>query len=139
MEILVGLAVCCAILILVGSCSASAILPVVDETITVTNKERGSDKTPDLIWAIKADGSLETFQVEDNWFKGKYNSSDTYGLIQISQKYNAKVTGFRMGFLSTYRNILEVSKVDESTADHQVEAIGPAQPANLAPLLNQTK
>lgn len=55
----------------------------------------------------------ETFTVEDLLFLGKFNSSDTYGRLQVGKNYVLKVSGMRMQFFSHYRNINEVVEAEE--------------------------
>lgn len=47
----------------------------------------------------------EVYQITDNILYGKFNSSDIYAKLKINKKYKLTVTGFRSGFLSSYRNI----------------------------------
>lgn len=70
---------------------------------TVTEKERivGKESSKYLIFTDK-----EVFENTDSLLAFKYNSSDFYGRIQVGQVCSFKVTGFRIPFLSSYRNIL---------------------------------
>lgn len=55
----------------------------------------------------------ETFTVEDSWPNGVWNSSDTYGRLNIGQRYRVKVNWFRNHFFSQYRNILQANRIDD--------------------------
>src|SRR2546423_1704016 len=53
-------------------------------------------------------GKKETYQDTDSLFYWKFNSSDVYGQIQSGRTYTFKVIGWRVPFLSWYRNIISV-------------------------------
>jgi hypothetical protein len=42
----------------------------------------------------------------------KFNSSDIYNQLEKGKKYRIKVYGFRIPFLSWYKNIIEVKTND---------------------------
>lgn len=84
---------------------------------TVTGKERfvTSDKSYYLIFTDK-----ETFKNADSWFFYKWNSSDYQGKLQEGKTYEFKVFGFRIPFMSKYRNITSFKEFDyaqEKVAD----------------------
>jgi len=67
---------------------------------------------------VKANSSGSTYLIftdkgvfanEDNIFRGKWNSSDVYAEITVGQTYNFEVVGYRIPFMSRYKNILEVN------------------------------
>lgn len=70
------------------------------ERITVSNGDRTESKY--LIFTDK-----EVFENTDTLLRGKFNSSDFYGKIKVGQTCNFLVSGWRVPFLSMYRNILE--------------------------------
>lgn len=75
------------------------------EGAVVTNKERISESDGTsryLVWTEN-----ETFKVEDSWLFLRFRSSDDYGRIANGSVCNLKVNGWRVGFFSAYRNILE--------------------------------
>jgi len=51
-------------------------------------------------------GNNETYQDTDSLWLGKFNSSDLYGHIQTGHTYQFTVIGWRVPFLSWYRNII---------------------------------
>lgn len=53
----------------------------------------------------------ETFENSDTIFYLKFNSSDIYGQLNNGFKYNLKVNGWRIPFLSMYRNILKIEPI----------------------------
>ena len=82
------------------------------ETVSavVQDKERittGSGKDMESKYLIFTD--TETFENTDSWLALKFNSSDVYGHIQKGQACDFQVTGFRIPFFSSYRNILSAS------------------------------
>lgn len=50
----------------------------------------------------------ETFENTDSWWHLKFGSSDIQGRLTVGETYNAKVYGWRVPFLSWYRNIIEI-------------------------------
>lgn len=55
----------------------------------------------------------EVYQITDNLFYGKFNSSDIYAQLEIGKKYRLKVSGFRSGLLSSYKNINEITLIED--------------------------
>ena len=82
----------------------------VDEVqITVIEKERivktdGEDVTSYYLVFCED----ETFKNEDALFHGKFRSSDLQGKLKVGESYKVKVFGWRIGFLSMYRNIVKI-------------------------------
>lgn len=79
-------------------------------TFTVTGKERvvsGSGDNMSSYYLIFTEN--ETFENSDALFHGKFNSSDIYGKLREGFYCSARVYGFRVPFLSMYRNIISVS------------------------------
>ena len=52
----------------------------------------------------------EVFENTDSWVFGKFNSSDLYGKLTPG-RYKVKVCGWRLPYLSSYRNIPKVNKL----------------------------
>lgn len=78
-------------------------------TITVKDKERitySVDKSTKSKYLIFTES--ETFENTDAWFSGKFSSSDLYGKLNKGESYTVKVYGFRVPFLSWYRNIVRI-------------------------------
>lgn len=55
----------------------------------------------------------EVFQNTDSILYGKFNSSDLYGSLEAGKTYKLKVYGWRIRFLSMYRNIITVDEVSK--------------------------
>jgi len=73
----------------------------------IQDKERittGSDKSIESKYLIFTD--RETFENTDSTLSLKFNSSDIYGAIPIGGTCDFKVTGIRIPFFSSYRNII---------------------------------
>ena len=91
---------------------ASGYLQESNITFTVKDKERVVDRDGQgsryLIWSDD-----ETFENVDSLIKGKFNSSDLYGELEVGKTYNCKVYGWRNGFFSWYRNIIECKEENE--------------------------
>lgn len=78
-------------------------------TITVDNRERivtGYGKMMDSKYLVFTEG--EVFENVDSWAFFKFSSSDTYSKLKKGNTYRAKVSGWRIPFLSMYRNIIVV-------------------------------
>lgn len=78
-------------------------------TITVTDKERiveTADGNTTSKYLVFSDG--ETFENQDEIIMWKFNSSDVQGQLKKDSTYTVQVIGFRIPFLSTYRNILTI-------------------------------
>lgn len=76
--------------------------------VTVTDKivKRYDDKDKYLIFT-----DSETFELTDTIAYGNFRSSDVYGKIKVGETYDFTVCGVRIGFTSSYRNIVEVREV----------------------------
>lgn len=55
----------------------------------------------------------EVYQITDNLFYGKFNSSDIYAELQVGKKYRLQVSGFRFGLTSSYKNINEITLIED--------------------------
>lgn len=61
------------------------------------------------------DENGNAYIVKDLIFKGKFNSTDIYNQIKIGEKYKIETTGYRIRFLSQYKNINKVQKIENSS------------------------
>ena len=76
------------------------------ESVVVNKLERVCSGTRSCEYLVFTDG--EVFSNSDVILRGKFNSSDLYGKIKEGETYNLKVIGYRLNFLSRYRNILSI-------------------------------
>lgn len=79
-------------------------------TATVTDKERittGSGENMESKYLVFT--NRETFENTDSLWHGKFNSSDLQGRLKVGETYRFKVYGWRIGFMSSYRNIIEAN------------------------------
>ena len=76
--------------------------------VVVTEKERvvSENSSKYLIFTEN-----ETFKNTDTIWAWKWNSSDLYGKIKKGGEYKMRVYGFRVGFLSWYRNIVDFEEI----------------------------
>lgn len=77
--------------------------------LTVNKAERvttGSGDTLSSTYLIYTNS--ETFQNSDSIWHWKWNSSDIHGQLKEGDVLTAKVYGWRIPFLSAYRNVVEV-------------------------------
>ena len=81
--------------------------------LTVTEKQtKRYDKSDKYLIFTKNDqGEVRVFENTDSLFRGKFNSSDVYGSLEIGKKYNLGVVGYRNGLVSMYENIIVVKEV----------------------------
>jgi len=79
--------------------------------VTVTDKDikRNSESTD--IYLIYTDNT--TYVITDSFIHWRFDSSDLYGSIREGQRYRIKTCGWRIPFLSSYENILEVELLTE--------------------------
>lgn len=77
--------------------------------VIVEGKERITEQTGNtldsyyLVFTNKG-----TFKIEDDLFRGNFYSSDVYGKLRQDSTYTFTTTGYRIGFMSSYPNIIEV-------------------------------
>lgn len=68
-----------------------------------------------LVSLQKVDGTLETVEIDDTLFWGNFTSADVYFEMKnnVGATYKFTVVGFRVGFLSYFRNIVRYEKATE--------------------------
>lgn len=76
--------------------------------ITIKDKERITEgkRSKYLIYTENE----EVFQNTDSFLFLKFNSSDLYGKLDKTKTYKVKIVGWRIPFLSMYRNIIEIEE-----------------------------
>ncbi len=82
-------------------------------SFTVDRRERvvtgSGDSTSSyyLVWSKEG----EVFAVLDTWSFLRWDSSDRYGQLREGSRVSAKVAGWRIPFLSAYRNVVVIDGV----------------------------
>lgn len=84
-------------------------------TITVTGKERiaqGSGESLTHKWIVFTQN--EVFENTDTGVFLKFNSSDIQNQLEIGKECTVDVAGWRVTYMSTYRNIIKVHRCREA-------------------------
>lgn len=104
------------LIFIVGFVGLLSISPIISyttietATITVKEKERvcsGSSNGTSCKYLIYTDQGV--YENVDDFWQWKFNSSDIYSTLEEGYTYEATVNGFRIPFLSMYKNILEIN------------------------------
>lgn len=92
---------------------------VTDVVVTVTEKERiveSNGKHTTSKYLVFTEN--EVFENSDDMIPFfKFNSSDIQGKLHVGETYKLTVWGWRINFLSWYRNILNVQPYDSDTSE----------------------
>lgn len=97
---------------IVGSIVFHIIAYTHTETFTakVSGKERITEQSSkdniDSYYLVYTDHG--TLKLKDDILRGNFNSSDIYGSLKTDSTYTFQTSGYRIGFTSTYPNIIEV-------------------------------
>jgi hypothetical protein len=83
--------------------TAETVMATVTKTERITTGSGDSISHKYLVFTTQ-----ETFENSDCLWYGKFNSSDVQGRLTPGQ-YSMKVYGWRIPFMSRYRNIVDVS------------------------------
>jgi len=78
-------------------------------TVRVEGKERITEQSGEKLnsfYLVYTDKG--TFKLEDDMFRGNFYSSDVYGKLRQDSTYTFKTSGYRIGYMSSYPNIIEV-------------------------------
>ena len=100
------------VLLVLGILAISPIIAyTTDEVITITveDKERvvtGSGPSVSSKYLVYT--STGVYENTDSLWYWKWNSADVYNDLEIGETYEVKVYGFRVPFLSWFRNIVEI-------------------------------
>ena len=98
---------------LLGGYPTAYYLSATDTTITVKRLERivessWSGETASTTSKYLVFTNNEVLENTDSWLYLKFSSSDLYAKLKEGQTYKIKVAGWRIPFLSWYRNIIEI-------------------------------
>ena len=85
-------------------------------TCTVTGKDRVFSSNfkshHDLIYCKDDKGNTYEFRAYNNLLRLKFNASDDFANIEEGATYTFTVTGFHVGILSIYENVLSFQKIE---------------------------
>lgn len=79
-----------------------------EAVFTVERLERVAENGGGRYLIFTADG--EVLENDDSWAFLKFDSSDIYGRMDEGETYKATVAGWRIRFLSMYRNVIELEE-----------------------------
>ena len=97
--------------LLLAVCLVPAVLKVVNEqtyVVTVQSKERvviGTNDSKYLVYTTDSNGESYVFEITDSLFRLRFDSADTYNLIQVGETYAFTACGYRVPIFSMYPNI----------------------------------
>lgn len=104
-EVVVAIAIAVILLIIPIAERAS------ETTVTFTVEDKAIKRyDDDDKYLIYTDSG--TYEITDSLVYWRWDSSDLYGKIKVGETYEAKVYGWRIPFLSTYKNIVSVKEVE---------------------------
>jgi hypothetical protein len=77
--------------------------------ITIKDKERITTGTgEDITGKFILYSENEVFENTDSWLFLKFNSADYQNKLEVGKTYKVKVAGWRVPFLSMYRNVVGI-------------------------------
>ena len=83
-----------------------------EQTVTCKVKDKWVKRYDEKdVYLISCDD--EVYKIEDLLFFGKFDSSDMYASIDKGKTYKITTTGYRMPYLSEYKNINKIEEVKE--------------------------
>ena len=109
-----GMIILCVLFIIVNIIYGIAYLTHQESyTYTVTEKsvKNDDDSGKYLIYGT-VDGETLVIENTDEFWYGKFNSSDIYAEIKPGCTYQIKVIGYRIPFFSQYQNLIEYKLID---------------------------
>ena len=80
--------------------------------VTVTDKDRMSDKNKYLVYTFDRSGESRVFEITDSVLKWRFDSSDDYNRIEVGKTYRFTTGGYRIPILSMYPNIYDYEVVE---------------------------
>ena len=91
--------------------------PIIDrcteDTVTITVEDKAVKRHGDSDdkYLIYTDNG--TYEITDSLAYWRWDSSDLYGKMKVGHTYECKICGWRIPFLSTYKNIIEATEVQK--------------------------
>lgn len=89
--------------------------------MTVTGKERVNkdDTSYYLVFGKDMDGKTVVYKNTDNILRGKWNSSEMQGELEVGSTYQVNLVGYRVPLLSWYENIIKAEEVEVKESEEQ--------------------
>lgn len=84
-----------------------------NQEIVITVKDKYIKTEGNQQRYLVVDTDNNTYEVTDLFFRGKFNSTDLYNLLEKGNKYKIEISGNRLHFLSRYPNINKVNLLKE--------------------------
>ena len=78
--------------------------------------KRPSDHEDEL-YLVNCGGT--TYKITDLLWKGKFNSADIYGNLEIGKKYELNVSGYRWSYFSEYQNINDYKEIEKEGIENE--------------------
>jgi hypothetical protein len=109
---------CVLFLIVVAGCISMTYYLMIERltaTIETTYIKKTNSDGPDKFFVVvkKENGEQEVFQNTDSLTLAKFNSADINARLKPGEKIKLKVVGFRSPFLSIFRNVVEIERLEE--------------------------
>ena len=82
------------------------------DKLTITIKDKYIKNYNNSSLYIIVDTNNNSYEVSDKFFILKFNSTDIYNSFEIGKSYEIETTGFRVQFLSWYKNINKVYRIE---------------------------
>lgn len=98
-------------------CSLGSLVTTEYNNLTVTDKSYAGSEDGFIVWMEDSNGTQYEFSNNDEWLRGKFNSSTVQGNLKVGYTYDIKVTGWRIPLLSVYQNIIEYKLVDNKLVE----------------------
>lgn len=84
-----------------------------EEIIEIVVKDKYVKRDRDSDIYLVASEAGDTYKITDLLWKGKFNSTDLYNQLTVGKKYKVTVTGIRLQYLSMYKNINKIEKIED--------------------------
>ncbi|OYN81877.1 hypothetical protein CG716_04975 [Mycolicibacterium sphagni] len=78
---------------------------------TILTDVSGDKNSTSTTRTKRVDTSCGSYNVEDAWEVGSFNSWDLWGKLQEGKVYDLKVGGIRNGFFSMFQTVIDVKPV----------------------------
>lgn len=83
-----------------------------EKTYTVTITDKGIKESKYMVFTKDEDEDVYPFEIADNIFYFRWDSSDMYGKIEIGNTYKVKTIGWRVPIFSWYENIVSAERIE---------------------------